>query len=1383
MATELVAAGREPAAVGDGTGTVTGAGAAGPASPGPPAPTVVPRQGAAVRDGTVAEAFDALVVPVGHVAGYPKADTAAEAAAVLDVLRRIGGQPVRPSTGSGTVDSLGAADDELARWSGRYGDPGERREKERPSALVWLGHGRRGAMGPALLVPGSAERGDCAQLTPDLFAHHLYAESDNRFRADGHWAMVVIEACKSSDFAKAVRERFDRSAATGDAPHSILLIATGKEAAQAYLGTFRETLEDCLDALTSHDVLELHELRRFFIQADHYCEFVGESCAELKLLVRDRVPLPGVTTVAEQRRRQREFDTVPVTGSRSVESPQERERAGFLEVVPHFTGREAELAEVVRWGTGPGPERVLIVPGAPGVGKSAFLGEALRRLRAAGARVGAVLRLTGSTVAEVRERLEGVGASRMPAEEWGPDSPEPGERILVIADALDEARDPVPTAQLLRAATEHPQVSLIIGTRRAPGDDGDPEAARIDLPTVLGSHTGGARVLELLPDPVAAGAYAAAGVRRALVDRARGEGVDAPRDGVDAPSAGTDPVGAEAVAGTVRAAVERHVREGAWQFLQVALLVQEIEENPGVLSSDPGARPALLKLLDKDRSGLFGAAVARIAAELPMALPFLRALALGHGRGLPRADGIWLRAAGALAGESGCAPDERTLTEFLGKAAAYVLLDGEDRRSVYRLAHRTYAERLAADVTGEQRLALLGALLELAADQIAGGRPPSPHLESRLAEYAADCGAPGWRRLAARRSVVDQLRVAALCALAFAPGRSGGGTVPTDLPVEILGTVASAHLIERSAAADRPGLRQLGGLRARGVPHPAGDGGAWRVCWGAVRRTPPHLQLDAGQMVTAVAACPGRPWLVSGARDGSVTLWEPWRTHAPVLLTRGSDSPVTAVAASAVPGTADGGSGAAGDAPGGAGPGLVVSAHEDRTLRVWRPAAGSAAYADERVVEAPEPVWRLVALPDGRFAVAGETGWVALLDPGPDGKPGGVRLSPAPGAPGSEVVGLAAVTGPDGERWLAVAEQAGDLTLWEVAGEAPRLLHTMSLRRQLAGLTAMAPAELAVACDDGSLWWWDASSEGHAAVGRVSVPGPPFRAGGATALAGWRARDSGWTVLWGDPRGLWALAADQPRRPVGGGTGAGVRALAVLAGPDGGRVVAAAAERGPAIHFWDPSAHLTGAAPGAGVPFGRIIGMHRYVTEEGAEALALWHEVRASGRTERAVRVLRASDGRELAGETVRTAGRPGWDGTEGRRPEAVTRAHQGDVSGLVRLRGAPYRGMRASADDDGEVQLWTTGPDAARPLVPGHRIRLGSPVLGLSALSGGRLAVAFRDGVVVLSVTAAEPRQRDTGAAEDSGPGDDEAGSAGPGDHETGSSSPRDDETGGHDG
>ncbi|MGW4561571.1 WD40 repeat domain-containing protein, partial [Streptomyces sp. NPDC004561] len=1073
----------------------------------------VPRRPGPGRDGTVADAFDVHVLSVGPVAGYPDADTAAEATAVLDVLRRIGGQPAaRPAdegqpvagTRPATVDSLGAADDELARWSGEYGDNPGHELKDRPSALVWLGHGRVGTMGPTLLLPGSREREGHAQITPDMFAHHLFTEWRNRRSGEGHWAIVVIEACKSADFAAGVKQRFDRPPGADDDPYSILLIATGKGSAQAYLGTFRKTLDAYLDGLTSHDrVFELHDLRRHFKQDSHYAEFGGESCHELKLALRDRVPLPGVTTVAEQQRLQGEFDAAPLAVPLTEQPPQDPEHTGILEVVPHFTGRTAELAELERWCAEPGTERVLIVPGAPGVGKSAFLGEELRRLRrvspgdTARPRLGAVLRLTGSTPEEIRTRLEQVPELRASGVLSGDHAPTasdapsgPADRLLILADALDEARDPVRTAFLLRAATDHPRVTLIIGTRPAPGD-GAPhgDGSRVDLPTVLGSNTERARVMELLPDPVAAAEYAADGVRRVLREHPV-----------------PDPVWPERVAATVREAVEQHVRDGSWQFLQVSLLVQEIEQNPQVLSQDPASRDALQRLLRKDRTGLFGAAVERITRDQPTALPFLRALALAHGRGLPRVDGIWLRAATALAAADATGadgpPDERALTDFLAKAAAYVLLDGEDRRSVYRLAHRTYADRLAADVTPGQRLAMLTAMLDLAVDQAAERRPLSPHLESRLAEYAADCGTPGWRQLARYPAVLDRLRTAVLCGLALAPGRHGGGAAPTDLPVEVLGTITSAHLIERSQAADRPGLRQLGGLRACGTLRPAGTGAAWEVRWGAVRRTPPHLQLDAGQMVTAVAAHPERPWLVSGSRDGSVMLWEPWRTHVPVLLMRAGESPVTAVAAS-----------------GSEGAGPVVAAHDDRVLHIWHTGAdGAPAPAAPQRVETPHTIWQLAALPDGRFAVAGDAGWVAVLDPGQ------ARLSPAPSAAGSDVVGLAPLTGARGRQWLAVAERAGDIVLWDVSEGVPEYLDTLSLRQPLAAVTAVGGAELVMACPDGSVWRWDAADRQHSAV-RLAAPddtAPPRMGASPPVLAAWQAGAGRQAVLWGDQRGLWA---------------------------------------------------------------------------------------------------------------------------------------------------------------------------------------------------------------------------------------------------------------------
>ncbi|MGW4567570.1 hypothetical protein ACWEN3_36030, partial [Streptomyces sp. NPDC004561] len=230
--------------------------------------------------------------------------------------------------------------------------------------------------------------------------------------------------------------------------------------------------------------------------------------------------------------------------------------------------------------------------------------------------------------------------------------------------------------------------------------------------------------------------------------------------------------------------------------------------------------------------------------------------------------------------------------------------------------------------------------------------------------------------------------------------------------------------------------------------------------------------------------------------------------------------------------------------------------------------------------------------------------------------------------------------------------------------------------------------------------------------------------------------------------GLWAVRADGPRTPVSGGDTAGIRAVGVLAGPDGRQAVAAVVERSSTIHFWDPSVHAADAALGAS-PLGRIVGMRRHVTGDGTETLALFRQVRTAGRTGTAVRILGADDGRDLTARTDQeplARERPAWDGTDAQWPTAVDRAHRGDVLGCVPLRGEPFQDARASVDHEGDVMVWRAGADGSWRST--HRIRLGSTGLGLTALSGGRLAVALRDGVVVLAVAAGafDSRDEETG-------------------------------------
>jgi hypothetical protein len=1287
-----------------------------------------------------AETFAVHVLPMGHVADYDDEDMAGEADLAADALRRMGGRRVDPVFQGDAVRSLTEADAALAHWAGEQGD-----EEPCSSALLWFGHGRAAALGSVLLVPDSEERN--ARVTPDMVAHHVHTEQQSRTYGEGHWALVVFEACNSENFAEDVAQRFN---GTGQPRvRSLLLIATGKAAAQGYLGTFRRVLESFVNSKTSHDeVFTLRDLQRHFADSGCYARLVGDDThAELRLLLPDHVPLVGATSVADQRREQSRFDQEP------GDPPQRKapDRGGFLEVVHDFTGRARELQSVADWRDTPGAPAVFVVTGPPGTGKSALLGEAVQRWIHRGgpgpegadaqpsraAHIGsggpgegpnygelpyvaAVLALTGSTPADVLRRLGvalGTAADGADGESSGDVAPAVeglrrrlGElagavpaswaptRALIVADALDEARDPLRVAALLRDLTAIPGVRLLIGTRPSPFPSLS-GSGRADLLEVLGAGTGDAEILKLAPDPTATRARTERGVRQILLLHPAG-----------------DADWQETVVGRIGQAVASHVADGSWQFLQAALVLQEIEQRPGVLSADPQARTALDHMLARDQTGLFRAAVARITAGLPTARPLLRALAYAHGRGLPLADGIWARAAAGIAG-TGSRVDDQQMELFLNRAAAYVLIDGEDRRSVYRLAHRTYAEELLTDSAPHDRQAMLAALLDLAADQAHEGNPLSPHLAARLAEYAADCGAAGWAALSRRPAVIDRLDPASLSTLALTPG-PGTGTMPTELPVEVLGTVASAHLIKVSQLGDRPALRQLGGLRAAGALHEAGPDAAWEVCWGELLRVPLHLRLGGPDgVVTALAARPDATWLVTGSHDGTVVVWQPWRGHVPVRLLRGCDKPVSALAVLA-------------DGP--AGPGLLAVAHCNRTLQLWDTGAE---HPRPRAVETDELVTVMTALPDGtrRCVVAGEVGFLALL--GPDGS---LQRAETPLA-ATDVVGLAPVPGSVGQQLVVAAYQCGLLSVWDTGGPVPVLVHLRRARTGLSGLTWVrdptAGPRIVTVSDDGHLGYWrvEAGDCGPEIVADWLGFGTDAECTGPRVLATLPVSEESRVPVLGDERGRVrvVLPPTADAAPAGveisTGTSTGtITTIGALRGPHGRAVLVTAAERDSTVHFWDPQAVAPdGIAASVDAP-SAVSGLRRYVLPGGREALVV-AEQRAGGTVER---VLDAADGMELtdaAPPADETGARPaplpgGAEDLHGRVMGCV------DVVGLDTARGV--RG-RATAGRDGTVVLWRE--DAHwRPV---RTLRLGAPCLRLASLGEGRLAVAMDDGIAVLKI------------------------------------------------
>lgn len=144
-------------------------------------------------------------------------------------------------------------------------------------------------------------------------------------------------------------------------------------------------------------------------------------------------------------------------------------------------------------------------------------------------------------------------------------------------------------------------------------------------------------------------------------------------------------------------AVARSIAERDREFLYARLAVHEILASPDLVT-DPRRAGDLRSLLNRDHRELFRQAVERLISRDPLCVPLLQALAHAEGRGLPRADRIWLTVANALADDSS-AVTEAHIDRILSDAAPYIMLDGDDGQSVYRLAHRTFQEFFLAGET------------------------------------------------------------------------------------------------------------------------------------------------------------------------------------------------------------------------------------------------------------------------------------------------------------------------------------------------------------------------------------------------------------------------------------------------------------------------------------------------------------------------------------------------------------------------------------------------------------------------------------------------------------------------------------------------------------
>jgi WD40 repeat protein len=798
-----------------------------------------------MSDSPTTSGFDVVCVPIGDYHALPPLPADDEADKVVALLRPLGGRPVAWALPSGAPRDAVTVDQRLRAWA----------LTGHSSMLFWIGHGQANPDGAWLATHDTPVAMDLGGVQPAKLADFVMVEWRRRAHGDD-WAVVVIEACGAERFAGLLHAELLRRFPP---PNRFAVVGVGAAYGAAALGGFRQALADALSSTSNaytdcDDVIKVSDLLG---QVDERLTFGVVHQVKLYQalpLARPRQLPAAVAATMDVYAELREFVATLAPDQRRHFLPkaQGADQAEQGEPVWYFVGRAPEQARAADWlrtTTG----GLLVVTGRAGAGKSALLGHLLvqgtprlrKLLTAAGllpvAPAGqfpdtplfdAVIHLTGMTTAELIERLAGNAVDVDGLVDALSRRTRP---FTVLLDALDEAQEPVTIAAVvLRRLAKVPGVRLVLGTRASTREGPDlPEPDDQDLLDTLGPHDR----ITVARDPDAAGRYVRLRLRAAL-----------------APAEAT----LDRVAHLVRARAE--------QFLHARLVVHEIIADPDLLTEQHAQR--LAHLVTLDHRGLFAVATDRLATRRPVLRSLLATLSQARGRGMPRVDRVLARAASAVHGET---VTELDIDELLTVAAPYVLLDTEHGQSVYRLAHRTFAEhfhsrqswveRMHADIT-ERFL------------RSTDWATPNPYLRRYLTEHAG-LGNRLSTLLAHADAAdnVDQERLTGELLSRYL----GYGAVPPD----VAAVLRVRHVLPAVPWSDRAAVRTLGRMSIDGPtaarPDPVRPR-AWWPQWTWLDTDPFNVLFARhGAPVAGVAfgtLADGRTVLASADRHGAVRVWD-----------------------------------------------------------------------------------------------------------------------------------------------------------------------------------------------------------------------------------------------------------------------------------------------------------------------------------------------------------------------------------------------------------------------------------------------------------------------------------------------------------------------------
>ena len=1184
-----------------------------------------------------------------------------EVTAITELLAEFGGNLVPWDTPMAERGS-DAVDARLEIWTQSTQDC---------SVLYWVGHGGPSRKHPALAHANSPAAVGTRGVGVDRVAEAIARRSSS---ADDHWMIVVIDTCWSARFTAELSHSVD----TLPGPRHVLLIGASGDGSTT-LGRFTTALRNLLHGTFAGEPrITLWDLIPALRDALPGAYVTAKNHIHRVVLTRTRTPVTGnpLDVIAE----------VNTALARLGDDEQRHfvrkaQGAELGEQSWYFTGREQQSEQISAW-LREHDHGLLVVTGRAGSGKSALLGHLLVQshpgLRAVLCRHGliaeaperqrppddvfdVVLHLSGLSTTDAIARLAGdAGLDRPPADadltaqlDWLIARITARAPVTILADALDEAVDPVAVADaVLRRLAAVPLVRVVVGTRRSTRegpDRPDPDEHNLLDALQVDDHD----TIAVVHDSAAITRY----VLRKLSAAAGAGRLDT--------SSTVSLAEISAVIGSSRR-----------EFLFARLAVHEI------LTSGLPTATELEGMLAGDHRDLFTRAVRRLADRRRSYYPLLRALGFSRGRGLPIRQGVFATVARALGDAAGEITDE-DIHELRHDAAPYLMLDREHDQTVYRLAHRTFAELFTTETapTAADRDAhrdITRHLVALTAEHTE--QPVNRYVEHYLSAHAGLGGRAGWQALNDRPDVLDRIDPRAVSADAM---RTAFGSF--SLPARIAGVVGASHLLAHAVPSDRRGLRQLAMTHHTAVHNPMADEPAatdrsWAVVWAAMRQDPLHRTMTGHTgwvgAVTTVTMPDGRVLLATGGADAMVRLWDPATGHAVGDPLRGHTRGVPAVTAVTLPD----------------GRVLLATGSDDSTVRLWDAVTG-------RAVGGPltgHTDWvgavTAVTLPDGRVLLAtGSNDSTVRLWDAVTGRAVGDPLT----GHSQGVRAVVTVALPDGRVLLASGSADRTVRLWDPStGRAvgdPLTGHTHGLRAMAAVPLADGRVLLATCSDDATVRLWDpatGSAVGDPLIGHTLG----VRAAAAVPLADGRVllatgSNDATVRLW-DPATGSAVGC-----PLTGHTD-WVTAATTVALPDG-RVLLATGSDDSTVRLWDP---VSGSAVGAGVA-----GHTDWVTAAAAVELPDGRALLATGGADATARL---------------------WDPLTCCAVGDPLIGHTDWVGAMTSVVLCDGRVLLATGSDDTTVRLWDSAAGGA----------VGIPLAGHTDWVGAMTSVVLRDGRVLLA-------------------------------------------------